>query len=132
MISLRDTSQADNNTSVHPGEGLILPIDAHPEPLIRQDNPAPWGASQQAYGSTFGVWRTDPIELHVGGAAGYHPSLPAVRKFDAQRDYTRTFEERRHSYMAPFYIGCFLTPAQSRPSIPIMSNSSRGWPFSKV
>ena len=28
-----DTSQTDNNTSVHPGQGLILPVDAHAKPL---------------------------------------------------------------------------------------------------
>ena len=30
LVSYWDTSQSDNNTSEHPGEGLILPIDAHP------------------------------------------------------------------------------------------------------
>ena len=30
LVSYWDTSQRDNNTSEHPGEGLILPIDAHP------------------------------------------------------------------------------------------------------
>ena len=30
LVSYWDTSQADNNTSAHPGEGLILPVDANP------------------------------------------------------------------------------------------------------
>ena len=34
LVSYWDTSQADNNTSAHPGEGLILPVDANPRPLV--------------------------------------------------------------------------------------------------
>lgn len=33
MVWLWDTSQKDNNTSVHPGQGLILPVDSHAKPL---------------------------------------------------------------------------------------------------
>ncbi|MFI2783148.1 immune inhibitor A domain-containing protein [Streptomyces sp. ALB3] len=33
MVWLWDTSQKDNNTSVHPGKGLILPVDSHAKPL---------------------------------------------------------------------------------------------------
>ena len=37
LINYWDTSHSDNNVGDHPGEGLILPIDAHPEvqPLVR-------------------------------------------------------------------------------------------------
>lgn len=37
LVWLWDTSQKDNNTSVHPGQGLILPIDAHAKPLKWKD-----------------------------------------------------------------------------------------------
>ncbi len=40
LISLWDTSQGDNNTSQHPGEGLILPIDAHPRTIYNLDGTA--------------------------------------------------------------------------------------------
>ena len=40
LISYWDTSTRDNNTSEHPGEGLILPIDAHPRPIYNLDGPA--------------------------------------------------------------------------------------------
>ena len=33
LIWYYDTSQADNNVGDHPGEGLLLPIDAHPMPV---------------------------------------------------------------------------------------------------
>src|SRR5690606_18679439 len=32
-----DTSQTDNNTSQHPGTGLILPVDSHPDALRWSD-----------------------------------------------------------------------------------------------
>ena len=32
LINYWDTSQNDNNVGDHPGEGLILPVDAHPTP----------------------------------------------------------------------------------------------------
>ncbi|MFJ1803439.1 immune inhibitor A domain-containing protein [Streptomyces sp. NPDC088180] len=37
LVWLWDTSQKDNNTSVHPGQGLILPVDAHAKPLKWKD-----------------------------------------------------------------------------------------------
>lgn len=86
LISLWDTSQADNNTSQHPGEGLILPIDAHPAPLLRADG-RPWRSGIQSYDSTFGLQRTDPITLHFGGQATTHRSLPAAPRFSDLNEY---------------------------------------------
>ena len=37
LIHYWDTSQADNNTGLHPGHGLLLPIDAHYQTLYRVD-----------------------------------------------------------------------------------------------
>ena len=34
LINLWDTSQRDNNTGLHPGQGLLLPVDAHPKTLF--------------------------------------------------------------------------------------------------
>lgn len=81
LISYWDASQADNSTSAHPGEGLILPIDAHPEPLIRADG-QPWRSRIQSYDSTFGLEPTDAITLHYNSQPSLHPSLPAVATFD--------------------------------------------------
>jgi immune inhibitor A len=33
LVSYWDTSWSDNNESQHPGSGLILPVDAHPQPI---------------------------------------------------------------------------------------------------
>ena len=35
LISYWDTSQSNNDVGDHPGNGEILPIDAHPRPLVR-------------------------------------------------------------------------------------------------
>jgi immune inhibitor A len=93
LISYWDTSMEDNNTSQHPGEGLILPIDAHPVPLIRGDG-NPWRARVQAYDSTFGQQPTDPISLGFANfttavqyPVTHHPSLPAVPVFRDRLDY---------------------------------------------
>ncbi len=68
LIWLWDTSQADNNTSQHPGKGLILPVDAHPEPLKWKDGSLMRNRIQ-SYDSTFSWWPTDSIKLHKAGVA---------------------------------------------------------------
>lgn len=86
LIHYWDTSQADNNTSVHPGEGLILPIDAHPAPLIRTTGVV-WSGRVQSYDSTFGLEPTDPVTLHRLGVPNNYPSLPAAPVFNDLQDY---------------------------------------------
>jgi len=115
LISYWDDSQVNNNTSQHPGEGLILPVDAHPEPLIRQDAPVPWSSSKQTYDSTFGFDATDPITLHVGSSPSFHPSLPGVSMFNAMNDYW--------SAITPL---SGVNPPKSNTRIRIKSISARG------
>jgi immune inhibitor A len=112
LISYWDTSQPNNNTSAHRGEGRVLPIDAHPEPLRRvvsYDNVnwtfAPWGSAVQSFDSTFGLEPTDSFTLPFTGtlppAAGSPagtpnrriefdvviPSLPGVPVFNDMNSY---------------------------------------------
>jgi immune inhibitor A len=86
LVSYWDSSQADNDTSVHHGEGLILPIDSHPEPLLRPDN-LPWRARHQSYDSPFGFDTTDVITLHLNSVPGTHGGLPPVSTFDDRNQY---------------------------------------------
>ncbi|MFE0673676.1 immune inhibitor A domain-containing protein [Streptomyces sp. NPDC058867] len=58
-----DTSQADNNTSQHPGTGLILPVDSHYKALKWADG-TPMRSRIQAYDSPFSLYGTDGITLH--------------------------------------------------------------------
>lgn len=86
LISYWDTSYDDNNTSEHPGGGLILPIDAHPNALLRP-NATPWRSRVQSYDSTFTLGPTDAITLHVNGVASNIPSLPGVAVFNDLVDF---------------------------------------------
>ena len=86
LVSYWDTSMTDNNTSEHPGEGLILPVDAHPQPLVRSTGGV-WSARVQGHDSTFGLSPTDPLILHRNGVANAYPSLPGVPMFDDRKDY---------------------------------------------
>ena len=70
LISYYDTSQSDNNTSTHPGEGLILPIDANPRPLVRVDGQL-WRPRVAGYDMPFSLEKSDSFTLHVNGQANY-------------------------------------------------------------
>ncbi|TDB37015.1 MAG: M6 family metalloprotease domain-containing protein, partial [Actinobacteria bacterium] len=81
-----DTWQADNNTSVHPGSGFALPVDAHPKALTRNGKNL-WRNRIQTYDSTFGLQATDPLGLHYNGKLYPIPSLSAVSVFDSMLSY---------------------------------------------
>ncbi|MEV0741763.1 immune inhibitor A domain-containing protein [Streptomyces sp. NPDC050549] len=76
-----DTSQADNNTSAHAGEGLILPIDSHPTQLKWTDGTLMRNRIQ-AYDSPFSLYRTDSMTLHKADVATKIKSQPGVPVFD--------------------------------------------------
>ncbi|MFD5267715.1 immune inhibitor A domain-containing protein [Streptomyces sp. NPDC058335] len=76
-----DTSQADDNTSQHPGEGLILPVDAHPTPLKWSDGSLMRNRIQ-SFDSTFSWYPTDAITLHKADVATKIKARPGVPVFD--------------------------------------------------
>ncbi|MXM63301.1 M6 family metalloprotease domain-containing protein [Streptomyces sp. HUCO-GS316] len=82
-----DTSQADNNTSQHPGTALIMPVDAHPKALKWADGTLIRNRIQ-AYDSTFGLNRTDGITLHKADVATKIKSSKGVSVFN---DHTSTY-----------------------------------------
>ena len=86
LISYWDDSQTDNSTSAHPGEGLILPIDAHPTAMIRADGGI-WRSRMQTYDSTFTLDPTDAITLNWLSQPSHHPSQPGVPLFDDSIQY---------------------------------------------
>ncbi|MEV2215353.1 immune inhibitor A domain-containing protein [Streptomyces sp. NPDC050997] len=82
-----DTSQGDDNTSQHPGQGLILPIDSHPTPLKWSDGTLMRNRIQ-AYDSTFSRQQTDAITLHNADVPTKIKSRAGVPVFD---DGTSTY-----------------------------------------
>ncbi|MET9195721.1 immune inhibitor A domain-containing protein [Streptomyces olivaceus] len=82
-----DTSQADNNTSQHPGTGLVLPVDSHPTALKWKDGTLMRNRFQ-AYDSPFSLYRTDGMTLHKADVAKYVPGSKGVSVFnDRKNDY---------------------------------------------
>jgi immune inhibitor A len=68
LIWLWDTSQLDNNVSAHPGEGLVLPVDAHAKPETWADGTV-MRNRVQSYDSPFSRYPTRGFRLHSDGAA---------------------------------------------------------------
>ncbi|WP_200303783.1 immune inhibitor A domain-containing protein [Streptomyces adelaidensis] len=82
-----DTSQADNNTSVHPGTGLVLPVDSHPAALKWADGTV-MRSRMQSYDSPFSLYRTDGLKLHKADVLTKIPSSKGVSTFN---DRTNTY-----------------------------------------
>ncbi|WP_406202119.1 MULTISPECIES: immune inhibitor A domain-containing protein [unclassified Streptomyces] len=82
-----DTSQQDNNTSQHPGTGLVLPIDSHPTALKWSDGTLMRNRIQ-SYDSPFSKFRTDGMWLHNADVATKIPSSAGVSVFN---DRTSTY-----------------------------------------
>ncbi|MEU5522335.1 immune inhibitor A domain-containing protein [Streptomyces sp. NPDC047860] len=87
-----DTSQADNNTSRHPGTGLILPIDSHPTALKWADGTVMRNRIQ-TYDATFSTFRTEGITLHKADVAKWVPSSKGVSVFN---DRTHTYYDEQN------------------------------------
>jgi immune inhibitor A len=81
-----DGSQSDNNVGDHPGQGLILPVDAHPAPLH-------WGDGSlmrpriQSFDSTFSLEPTDAFTLWKGGAPTGIAKQSCASTFDDSQSY---------------------------------------------
>ncbi|TIC88323.1 M6 family metalloprotease domain-containing protein [Nocardioides sp. GY 10113] len=86
LIDYWDTSYSDNNVGDHPGGGLLLPVDAHPDRLYWDDGTM-MRPRIQSYDSTFGTERTDAYTLHLDGVPTRIPSQPAQRVFDDTKSW---------------------------------------------
>ncbi len=87
-----DTSQADNNTSQHPGTGLILPVDSHPAALKWADGTVMRNRIQ-TYDATFSKFRTEGMTLHKADVAKWIPSSKGVSVFN---DRTHTYYDEEN------------------------------------
>ncbi len=91
LVWYYDTSFADNNVGDNCASGrcggLVLPVDAHPDLLLRPDNGQVWRPRIQSYDSTFGLEKTDVVCLHLNSVEGCYGGLPANKKFDDSQSY---------------------------------------------
>ncbi|HEY9558508.1 MAG TPA: immune inhibitor A domain-containing protein, partial [Acidimicrobiales bacterium] len=86
LISYWDTSQRDNNTSQHPGEGLILPIDSHPRAIFNLAG-VPWRSRIQVYDAPFSLERAKTFSLHLNGQRSHVRAQDPQPLFDDSREY---------------------------------------------
>jgi immune inhibitor A len=86
LISYWDTSQSDNDTSLHPGEGEILPVDANPAPRVRLDG-GYWRPRVAGYDATFSLEKSDSFFLHFNGQRNYLRGPAARPLFNDSRQF---------------------------------------------
>ncbi|MEV0116513.1 immune inhibitor A domain-containing protein [Streptomyces sp. NPDC050844] len=91
MVWQWDTSQKDNNVSKHPGQGLILPVDAHAKPLQWADGTL-LRNKIQPFDAPFSKYATDAFTLHNADVALKIKSQKGVPVFD-DRKGTYWFKE---------------------------------------
>ncbi|WP_309136327.1 immune inhibitor A domain-containing protein [Nocardioides campestrisoli] len=81
LVNYWDASYTDNNTSEHPGEGLVLPVDANPQVHYNLQGQA-WRGRIQTYDAPFGLERSDSFYLTAGGRRSYVRGAAANPLFD--------------------------------------------------
>jgi immune inhibitor A len=86
LVWYYDSSYSNNNVGDHPGEGEILPVDAHPSIEHWNDGQVMRGRFQ-AYDATFGLEPTEAITLHNAAGATTIASKPAVPVFDDMQSW---------------------------------------------
>jgi immune inhibitor A len=87
-------SQADNNTSQHPGSGYALPVDATPKPLRWSDGSVARNRIQ-AFDGTFGLETTDPTTLHRQVAKGNSSNWSTQSLTAPARQMVATFDDSK-------------------------------------
>jgi immune inhibitor A len=90
LVWYYDESFPDNSIGDHCASGrcggLFLPVDAHPDLLVRPDGRV-WRPRVQSYDSTFGLQPTDQICLHLNSVNQCYGGLPANSLFDDTQSY---------------------------------------------
>jgi immune inhibitor A len=86
LISYWDTSQSDNNTNVHPGEGRNLYIDSRLKTVYNLDGTA-WRTRIQIYDAPFSKRKADSFTLHVNGKPSYIRGQNGQPTFDDTKNW---------------------------------------------
>ena len=80
LVTYVDGQYGDNNTSVHPGHGQVLPVDARYLP-VKFPNGKLLGNRRQPFDATFGQEKTDAVTFHLNGVATKVNSSKAIPTF---------------------------------------------------
>jgi len=86
LVAYWDTSQIDNNTSVHPGEGLMLFVDANPAPIYNLQGAA-WRPRVAGYDAPFSLQKSDSFTLYDQGKPSYVRGKAAQPLFNDRNSY---------------------------------------------
>jgi immune inhibitor A len=143
LITYADEDWSNNNTSVHPGEGFALPIDARPAPRTRLGVPEPgaadrlwnfsaWTPAVQVFDATFGLEATDRLMMPFVGTVLPLPGSPAGspnRRLQFEIEFPSepavpVFNDMNSYWSAANPASSVLTP-QSGTSIRIISTSAQ-------
>jgi immune inhibitor A len=81
LVWFANGEYGDNNTSVHPGGGQVLPVDARPAPITFPGGFL-LGNRRQPFDATFGQEATDAVTFHRNGVPTTVPSRPGIPMFD--------------------------------------------------
>ncbi|MBW1598472.1 immune inhibitor A domain-containing protein [Streptomyces sp. JJ38] len=100
LVWLWDTSQLDNNVGVHPGEGLVLPVDAHAG-VEKWSDGTTMRNRIQGYDSTFSWFPTHGMTLHKGGEPAKISAKMPKPFFDDRNGTYWSEENPTHSVKVP-------------------------------
>jgi immune inhibitor A len=92
LISYWNDQYADNNVGDHPGEGLLLPVDAR-QGFSHWDDGTLMRPRILSFDSTFGLQQVNNQGLHQNGVRSRILKKPAVPVFDDTLDYWTDCDE---------------------------------------
>jgi immune inhibitor A len=82
LVWFSNGEYTNNNTSSHPGAGLVLPVDARPAPIVVPADGYRIANRRQPFDATFGQEATDAVTFHHNGNPVEVPSSAAIPTFD--------------------------------------------------
>lgn len=101
LVWMVDPTTPDNNTSVHPGSGYALPVDATPDSFTYEDGTSPTNR-REPFDATFGLDTIDPTCLHKQVAADNAEGYTTLETCAGGVEQQATFDD---SLVSAYYDG---------------------------
>ena len=125
LVWYSDYFWSDNSVGDHPGQGLVLPVDARPDILHWKDDGTNMRGRFQPFDATFGTL-AESITLHHNGVATTIPAQKAVNVFDDNLSYYRASDPA--DAISHYQAGWFsVDNPHSGTKIRVMSVTSGGF-----